>query len=130
MGDAAARSVRGAAVIADPHPHPRSLHSAHNTQSLFLSICLHEDWHTILDHHRTPFWIIFETSTAALNERLKGGPRPLALNAQLLHSSVPYGPRANFHRQQPAREVVASVRLHRMSILSCRSSRVRAAIEP
>ncbi|EOD36038.1 hypothetical protein EMIHUDRAFT_226886 [Emiliania huxleyi CCMP1516] len=42
----------------------------------FVYICLHEDWHTILDH-RTPFWIIFETSTAALNERLKGGPRPL-----------------------------------------------------
>ena len=76
MGDAAARSVRGAAVIADPHPHPvSSLHSATVTVA-FLSICLHEDWHTILDH-RTPFWIIFETSTAALNERLKGGPRPL-----------------------------------------------------
>jgi hypothetical protein len=76
MGDAAARSVRGAAVIADPHPHPVSAGQRNSHSRFFVNICLHEDWHTILDH-RTPFWIIFETSTAALNERLKGGPRPL-----------------------------------------------------
>ena len=76
MGDAAARSVRGAAVIADPHPHPVSAGQRNSHSRFFVYICLHEDWHTILDH-RTPFWIIFETSTAALNERLKGGPRPL-----------------------------------------------------